>query len=78
MPQSSKFEKCDLKNGYWARFLINGIEKVAYSLDHTFPGEMKNTLTLVAHSNNVDQSDVCIQLVRVLNDSIRQCVVVSH
>ena len=47
----------------WVVFLYAGRELLRYSLAETFPGELENTLQLLAYERDIPVSAICIAIV---------------
>lgn len=55
-------KKHNLVTEYWLVFKINGVEKVAYTINNTFQGEKQATLELLASENNCNITDIEINI----------------
>ena len=52
------------KKQFWLAFYVNGIEKMAYTIEGTFPGERLATINLLASEYRCDKNDITTKIIK--------------
>lgn len=52
------------KKQLWLAFYVNGIEKLAYTIEGTFPGERLATINLLASEYKCDTSNITTKIIK--------------